>query len=123
MTQWRWDRAHVAVFANPVWSRIPALRDWFGLEIATDGGFDTVNRGSTTIRDEAHPFRQTFGAGLRIVTDLASPADSRMIAAPGQSGNPFSPHFGDLLRRWRQFDYLVPGRAAATATLTLEPTQ
>jgi acyl-homoserine lactone acylase PvdQ len=44
-----------------------------------------------------------------------------MITVPGQSGNPLSPHYRDLLTRWRHFDYLVPGRAAPVATLTLEP--
>jgi len=34
MAQWKWGRAHVAVFANPVFSRIPVLRDW--LEISAD---------------------------------------------------------------------------------------
>jgi len=121
MLQWQWGRAHVAEFANPVFSRIAVLRDWLHIGVPTPGGFDTVNRGSTTIRDEAHPYEQRFGAGLRIITDLASPADSRMIAAPGQSGNPLSPHFSDLLQRWRQFDWLIPGRAPAVATLTLEP--
>ncbi|HVB17397.1 MAG TPA: penicillin acylase family protein [Stellaceae bacterium] len=120
---WTWGRAHVAVFANPVFGRIPVLRDWIDIRIATGGGFDTVNRGATTIRDDAHPFEQRFGAGLRMITDLASPADSRMIAVPGQSGNPLSPHFSDLVRRWRDFRYLIPGRAPAVATLTLEPAQ
>ena len=121
MTQWLWGRAHVAEFAHPVFSRIAVLRDLVRLAIPTDGGFDTVNRGATTIRDDASPYAQRFGAGLRIVTDLAAPAESRMIAVPGQSGNPLSPHFSDLMQRWRDFDYLVPGRAAAVATLTLEP--
>jgi len=121
MLQWQWGRAHVAEFPNPVFSRIAVLRDWLHISVPTPGGFDTVNRGSTTIRDAAHPYAQRFGAGLRIVTDLASPADSRMIAVPGQSGDPLSPHFSDLLQRWRQFDWLVPGRAPAVATLTLEP--
>ena len=89
--------------------------------IPTSGGYDTLNRGPSTIRDDAHPYQQRFGAGLRIVTDLAAPAESRMIAAPGQSGNPLSPHYSDLLLRWRQFEWLVPGRAAAAATLVLEP--
>jgi acyl-homoserine lactone acylase PvdQ len=44
-----------------------------------------------------------------------------MIAVPGQSGNPLSPHFSDLLLRWRDFDYLVPGKSMPVATLTLEP--
>jgi penicillin amidase len=121
MAAWRWSRAHIAEFRNPVFSRIPILRDWIDLAIPTGGGSDTVDRGSTTIRDDKHPYAQVFGAGLRVITDLASPADSRMIAAPGQSGNPLSPHFSDLLRRWRDFVYLVPGRAKAVATLTLEP--
>ena len=46
-----------------------------------------------------------------------------MIAAPGQSENPLSPHYADLLLRWGQFEWLVPGRAAAAATLVLEPQQ
>jgi len=121
MAQWQWGRAHVAEFNHPVFSRIPLLRDWLRLAIPTDGGFDTVNRGPTTIRDDASPFTQRYGAGFRIVTDMASPADSLMIATPGQSGNPFSPHFSDLMQRWREFRYLVPGRTAAVATLTLEP--
>jgi penicillin amidase len=123
MLQWQWGRAHIARFANPVFGRIALLRDWVHVSVPTPGGFDTVNRGSTTIRDDAHPYEQRFGAGLRIITDLASPADSRMIVVPGQSGNPLSPHFSDLLQRWRQFDWLVPGRAAAVATLTLEPSR
>ncbi len=121
MLQWQWGRAHIAQFANPVFSRIALLKNWVHVGVPTPGGFDTVNRGSTTIRDEAHPYEQRFGAGLRIITDLASPTDSRMIAVPGQSGNPLSPHFSDLLQRWRQFDWLVPGRAAPISTLTLAP--
>jgi penicillin amidase len=121
MAQWRWSRAHVAEFRSPVFSRIAVLRDRIDLAIAKDGGFDTVNVGSTTIADDAHPYTQIFGAGLRIITDLASPKDSRMIATPGQSGNPLSPHFSDLLLRWRDFDYLVPGRASVVTTLTLDP--
>ena len=103
MTAWQWGRAHIAKFPNPVFSRIPVLRDWIDVAIPTGGGFDTVNRGSMTIRDDEHPYEHRHGAGLRIITDLADPAASRMIAAPGQSGNPLSPHFADLLRRWRRF--------------------
>ncbi len=44
-----------------------------------------------------------------------------MIVTPGQSGNPLSGHFADLVRRWRDFGWLVPGRAAAVSTLDLVP--
>jgi penicillin amidase len=123
MAQWLWGRAHIARFPNQVLGRIAVLRDLFQVGVPTPGGYDTLNRGPSTIRDDAHAYEQRFGAGLRIVTDLAAPADSHMIVVPGQSGNPLSPHFSDLLLRWRQFDWLVPGRAVAASTLVLEPAQ
>jgi penicillin amidase len=121
MTKWQWGRAHIAEFPNRIFERVPLLRDWLKVAIPTPGGLDTVNVGPSAVRDDAKPFVQRFGAGLRIITDLAAPAEARMIAVPGQSGNPLSPHFDDLLNRWRRFDWLAPGRAAAVSTLTLEP--
>ncbi len=121
MASWKWGRAHIAEFPNPVFDRIPILRDWLRVAISTSGGYDTIDRGPSTIRDPTQPFAQRFGAGLRIITDLADPAGSRMMVVPGQSGNPLSGHFRDLLRRWHDFAWLVPGRAKREATLTLEP--
>jgi acyl-homoserine lactone acylase PvdQ len=46
-----------------------------------------------------------------------------MIATPGQSEDPLSGHFADLLRRWRDFDWLMPGRASSVTTLVLVPRQ
>jgi penicillin amidase len=122
MAQWQWGRAHIAYFPNPVWERVPLLRDWLRVTIPTPGGYDTVNRGPSSIRDDAHPYEQRFGAGLRIITDMAAPDQSRMIAAPGQSGNPLSSHYEDLLSRWRAFDWIVPAQASASTVLTLTPT-
>jgi penicillin amidase len=121
MTQWRWGRAHVATLTNPVFSRIPVLPDWLDISIPTSGGYDTLDRGPSTIRDDDHPFVQRFGAGLRIITDLAAPGEAKVMITPGQSGNPFSGHFADLLRRWRDFGWIVPGRSVAAATLVLVP--
>ena len=121
MATWRWGRAHVAVFASPVFSQIPVLRDWVDPSIATAGASDTVNHAPSLLRDERDPFEQVFGASLRIITDLASPKDARMIVTPGQSGNPLSRHFANLVRRWRDFGWLVPGRAAPVSTLELVP--
>ncbi|MBO0736343.1 MAG: penicillin acylase family protein [Alphaproteobacteria bacterium] len=120
-SRWQWRRAHVARFTNPVLSRIPVLGDWLGVSIPTPGAYDTLNRGPSTIRDERHPFEQRYGAGLRIITDLARPADSQMIVTPGQSGSPLSAHSADLLRRWRDFEWLVPGHSASLSNLFLVP--
>ena len=88
MRKWQWGRAHVAVFANPVFSRIPVLRDWLETSIPTAGSYDTLNRGPSTIRDDAHPFAQRFGAGLRIdhrpgvAGGCADDRDTRPIRQP-----------------------------------------
>lgn len=121
ITRWQWGRAHIAYFPNAVFERVPLLRDWLRVTIPTPGGYDTVNRGTSEIRNDAHPYEQRFGAGLRIVTDMATPSESRMMIAPGQSGNPLSEHYADLLPRWRAFDWLVPSQTAAGVTLTLVP--
>ena len=54
-----------------------------------------------------------------MVVDLSAPEDARMIATPGQSGNPLSAHSTDLLQRWRDFDYL----AATLRSSLLDPTR
>jgi acyl-homoserine lactone acylase PvdQ len=56
-----------------------------------------------------------------MIVDLASPKDATMISTPSQSGNPLSAHYADLLQRWRDFDWLIPGRSAAVSTLALVP--
>jgi len=121
MARWQWGRAHIAYFPNAVFERVPLVSDWLRVTIPTPGGYDTVNRGPSSIRDDDHPYEQRFGAGLRIVTDMSAPAESRMMIAPGESGNPLSRHYADLLARWRAFDWLIPGRSAAVETLTLTP--
>jgi penicillin G amidase len=121
MASWTWGRAHVAVFASPVLGRLPMVGGWIEPSIATSGAMDAVDHAPSLIRTDEHPFRQVFGAGLRMITDLAAPEASQMIVAPGQSGNPLSRHFADLLRRWHDFGLLVPGRAAATSSLELVP--
>jgi penicillin G amidase len=123
MAQWQWGRAHIAYFPNAVFERVPLLRDWLRVTIPTPGAYDTVNRGPSSIRDDEQPYEHRFGAGLRIITDMVDPNDSRMMIAPGQSGDPFSPHYADLLSRWRAFEWLAPARAPATASLTLAPAQ
>lgn len=105
--RWRWGRAHPAVFADPLLSRLPLLGRFARFSIA-DGGDDT------TI-DRAAPgpagFAAVHGPEYRGVYDLAHLDRSRFILAPGQAGNPLSPHAADLLRRWRDGGSLPLGPA------------
>jgi penicillin amidase len=44
--------------------------------------------------------RQTHGASFREIIDLADWDRSVATSTPGQSGQPGSPHYGDLLALW-----------------------
>lgn len=118
MSTWRWGDHHQVVYEHPVFSRIPVLADLFRSRIATDGDDFTVNRG--TYLPES--FRHVHGAGLRVVYDLSDLSASRFIIATGQSGNPLSQHYDDLMQAWRDNDGLAIGRRVeGVATLRLEP--
>ena len=122
MTAWRWGDRHVARFSHPLLDNLPLLGAALTPAIAVDGGSATLNRGRTRIGHPETPFAAVHGAGYRAVYDLAALDQSRFMIPPGQSGNVLSPHFDDLLRRWRDGEHvrLGPGREI-TAVLRLLP--
>ena len=104
---WRWGKAHVARFPHPLLSRVPILNKLFEPSVETDGGHYTINRGGLRFGgDEAGRFAHIHGAGYRGIYDLADLEQSLFIIAPGQSGNPLSPHYNDLAKAWRDGAYL-----------------
>lgn len=124
---WRWGAEHRADLTHRLLGRVPLLAGLFDLSIETDGGAFTVNRGTSRIRDPERPFAHVHGAGLRAVYDLADLDNSRFAIATGQSGNPLSPHWGDLVHAWRDGATLrLAGdrdrlAAEGAALLTLHP--
>jgi penicillin G amidase len=108
---WRWGDAHRAEFDNPLFGRVPVLRTFANLSIATDGGFYTVNRGAGHLGDPERPFAHVHGAGFRAVYDLSDLSQSLFIIATGQSGNLLSSHYGDLLRTWRDGGWMRLGQS------------
>lgn len=97
---WRWGSLHYAPFRNVLFDHIPVIRDLVGFHVPTDGDFYTVNRAAPSIYDPAHPFADVHGAGYRAIYDLSDLDASRFVVAPGESGNPLSPHWGDFVPLW-----------------------
>ena len=126
--RWCWGSAHRAEFVHRVFAHLPLLGRIAQLGIETDGGNDTVNRGLTA-GNGPNPFAHTHGAGYRAVYDLSDLSLSRFVIATGQSGNPLSPHYADMLERWRDGGHVerAAGRDAAReraeSVLTLAPQQ
>jgi penicillin amidase len=66
---------------------------------------------------------------VRVVVDVGNWGASRYCLPGGQSGNPFSPHYGDQFPLWQRGEGIpIPWtpdevRAATRETLTLRPAQ
>lgn len=73
------------------------------------------------------PYADVYGARYRQIVDLADPAQSLYMIAPGMSGNVLSPWFGHLAEDWATGRYFpLTGstaelRKVSVGTLTLTP--
>lgn len=99
--RWRWGDAHMARFEHPLFAGLDVVGGWTELSTPVGGGPYTLNRGVMRIGGARTPFAAVHGAGFRGVYDLADLVSSRFMIATGQSGHPFSRHYGDLLEDWR----------------------
>jgi penicillin amidase len=100
---WRWGALHTTPFHHPlaVDDERKKLFDLPTVERGGDG--DTINVGA------GPGFAAVHGASFREVLDVADWDRSVAINVPGQSGEPGSPHYSDLLPLWageRSFPFL-----------------
>ncbi|MDA5194530.1 penicillin acylase family protein [Govanella unica] len=117
---WRWGQLHHAQFDHVLSPTADsALRAQLNVgPMQKSGGTTTVNLSPYDISD----FRQVHGASFRMVLDVGEWDNSVTINTPGQSGNPFDPHYRDLFPLWLNGQYvpLLYSRAAvARSTQTL----
>ena len=115
---WRWDRLHQVQMAHPLAGATDAAtRSRLDVgPFAKQGGSDTVNVSSY----DPASLRQLGGASFRVVIDVGDWDNSRAINAPGQSGDPASPHYRDLAPMWLKGEYfpLLYTRAKVEAATT-----
>jgi penicillin G amidase len=95
---WAWGRIHQAHFRHGL-SGLPGIGQAFDQQPVPRGG------DATTPNNTGHGRLQTHGASFRIVLDPADWDRSMMINVPGQSGQPGSPHYADLLPLWAAGEY------------------
>lgn len=100
--RWRWGTLHVTPFRHALstGSTDEARRALFDLpSVERDGDGSTVNASGGS------DFKATSGASFREILDVADWDRSVATSAPGQSGQPGSPHYGDLLPLWADGKY------------------
>jgi penicillin amidase len=98
---WSWGRLHTTTFRHPLAGLGPAYAQAFNLGPVPRGGDAHTPNAATHTRK----FEHTSGATYRHVFDLADWDRGLATSAPGQSGQPGSPHYGDLLPLWQKGEY------------------
>jgi penicillin amidase len=97
----RWGAVHTATFRHPLGSLSPAHARAFNV-----GPFERTGDEFTpnnTRHDDS--FQQLHGATYRHLQDLADWDRGLATSAPGQSGQPGSPYYGDLAPLWARGEY------------------
>ncbi len=122
-TKWSWGQLHHARFRHPLDQTPGAAALTDPDPVPRPGDEYTVN--ATGYYDSS--FNQVSGASYREILDLSDWDRSVAVNVPGQSGQPASPHYSDLLPLWSEGKYfpLLYSREAvekeATDKLVLQP--
>lgn len=122
---WPWGKLHQAYFEHPLSPLAPES----GKAHLDIGPLPHAGSSSTPMHTgyRASDFRTIAGASVRLVIDVGQWDNSVAINAPGQSGDPRSPHYRDLAPLWARGEYvpLLYSReavdAAAAARIVLKP--
>lgn len=121
---WTWGAVHQIYFAHPI-GGVPPLDSIFNIgPFGTPGDGTTVNTGYFS---SDFGYYQVYHSSTRQITEVGNWDTMQVIIAPGQSGQPFSKHWGDMTQDWLNGRYrtlpVAPNsiQFAAEGTLTLQP--
>lgn len=101
---WRWGDLHHGYFehaAAPIRAQSERT-EWDVGPLPLGGSRSTPAHAGYRLSD----FRVTAGASVRLLIDVGNWDASLCINAPGQSGDPASPHYGDLAPLWATGRYV-----------------
>jgi penicillin amidase len=101
---WSWGRLHHARFEPAA----AVLADRQLAEQMATGPLQIPGSASSPRAATYRPtdFRQTAGAAIRLVMDVGAWDNSVAVNTPGQSGDPFNPHYRDLFPLWAADAYI-----------------
>ena len=122
-TRWRYGDAHFANFDHLVFGGVAPLNALFNKSTPARGDAFTVDAGKA----DYQTLTMNHGASMREIVDLGDLANSRIVNTTGQSGQLFSPHYGDMIDLWQSVGYhpmlfdRVEIEQAAKDVLTLQP--
>jgi penicillin amidase len=119
---WAWGRLRVLRMRHALGGRRWLHRIFNLGPIPCGGDTDTINQASVLPLEPTANCKNM--ASLRVVIDVGAWHNSRFVLPGGQSGNPLSPHYGNLFALWQRGDGVpiawTPDDVRSTAVTTLE---
>ena len=126
-SDWQWGDLHKIKFSHPLLAMATGeLKTQMAIPEYPRGGSENTTNNTGYNPDN---FLVRSGASFRMVVDVGNWDEAKMTNAPGQSGNPGSPYYDNLLRNWATDSHLpmVYSKARVEAhkafTITLEPAE
>lgn len=101
-----WGEHHNAVYRHLPFSDVRLMRRLFERRTPSGGSPDTINVATADADPSGGGYVQNFGAGFRQVIALERNGGEHLYAnSTGQSGNPLSPHYDDMIESFRNMRY------------------
>jgi penicillin amidase len=95
--RWRWGKVHGVEFSHPFGDANALFRRIFCRRVDAGGASETVVQNGYA---PTQPFTGIWGPVYRMLADLGDPGRSRWQVSTGQSGQPGSSHYDDLIEGW-----------------------
>ncbi|MCB0078247.1 MAG: penicillin acylase family protein [Anaerolineales bacterium] len=123
--EWFWKRLHPLTFGHPMGS-VDALAPLLNRTVAVGGDRSTPNANGFTYGADGFVVDNT--PSLRFIADVGGWEKSQILHTTGQSGQPFHPHYDDMIAPWSRVELAPLGwsdaqtqAAAQGRTLRLRP--
>lgn len=97
MSKWHWKNLNETLYHHMAFSEMKVLDSIFERRIPNGGSANSINV-SVSSFEEDQGYLQTFGATFRQVVQFSKEQDKHYyMNSTGQSGNPFSAHYDDMI--------------------------
>jgi penicillin G amidase len=97
----RWSEVRPTVFKHLAFGDVKLLGNAFNVG-PMEGGGDSNTPFQATVQPLDPLAAPAYTPTLRVVIDVGEWSNSRFVIAGGQSANPLSPHYADLLALWQE---------------------
>jgi penicillin amidase len=97
MRAWKWGELHTIRFTHPLGAEAVLGAPVSPGPFPLGGNSETLN--SATYRSD-HPYEVAGGPVARFAIDMAAPDECATILSTGESGQPFSSHYSDMMPMW-----------------------